>query len=138
MAAALGYSGVHAESGDPSTGQGRRHRSRRGTKADDATEPAAQHRHRRQSRRTHHGIAAVSRLVVGAAVDVDALTPLHEARTRAPVTDRSPGRSRASDQPSNLYPSPRTVTRCTGAPGSGLIFARSRLTCTSSVLVSPT
>src|SRR5690606_15678188 len=39
---------------------------------------------------------------------------------------------------SNLYPSPRTVTRYRGAPGSGSIFARNRFTCTSSVLVSPT
>ena len=37
-----------------------------------------------------------------------------------------------------LSSSPRTVTRCCGVPGSGSILARSRLTWTSSVLVSPT
>ena len=41
-------------------------------------------------------------------------------------------------QASNLYPSPRTVTRCRGADGSASTFERSRLTCTSRVLVSPT
>ncbi len=44
----------------------------------------------------------------------------------------------AQHQPSNLYPSPRTVTRCRGADGSDSTFDRSRLTWTSSVLVSPT
>jgi len=39
---------------------------------------------------------------------------------------------------SNLYPSPRTVTMCRGLAGSVSIFARSRLMCTSRVLVSPT
>ena len=46
----------------------------------------------------------------------------------------------AAGQPtdSNLYPSPRTVTMCRGLAGSASILARSRLMCTSSVLVSPT
>ena len=39
---------------------------------------------------------------------------------------------------SSLYPSPRTVTRYLGSPGSGSSLARSRLTWTSRVLVSPT
>ena len=37
-----------------------------------------------------------------------------------------------------LYPSPRTVVRYLGCAGSSSILARTRLTCTSSVLVSPT
>ena len=49
-------------------------------------------------------------------------------------------RHAAGDQPtdSNLYPSPRTVTMCRGLAGSASILARSRLMCTSRVLVSPT
>jgi len=39
---------------------------------------------------------------------------------------------------SNLYPRPRTVTMCRGLAGSISILARSRLMCTSRVLVSPT
>ncbi len=39
---------------------------------------------------------------------------------------------------SNLYPSPRTVRMCAGFAGSASTLARSRLTWTSSVLVSPT
>ena len=39
---------------------------------------------------------------------------------------------------SNLYPSPRIVTMRRGTEGSSSTLARSRLMCTSSVLVSPT
>lgn len=39
---------------------------------------------------------------------------------------------------SNLYPSPRTVVMRAGFAGSSSILARSRLMCTSRVLVSPT
>src|SRR5262249_58720867 len=55
----------------------------------------------------------------------------------APASARS-GLLTGQAADSNLYPSPRTVTMCCGRAGSVSILARSRLMCTSSVLVSPT
>ena len=50
-----------------------------------------------------------------------------------------PGRRGAPQaEGSNLYPSPRTVRMCVGFAGSASTLARSRLTWTSRVLVSPT
>ena len=63
------------------------------------------------------------------------------ALTLAVATDTGLAGSGHGDrdaQVSSLYPSPRTVTRKLGTAGSGSIFARSRFTCTSRVLVSPT
>ena len=59
--------------------------------------------------------------------------PRQVRRARRP---RRPPAPQAAD--SNLYPRPRTVTMCCGRAGSTSILARSRLMCTSSVLVSPT
>ena len=80
--------------------------------------------------RDRHGTTATS----GATT---ATTPPALRRPAADPHTRK-GYAGAAQAASNLYPSPRTVTMCRGLAGSGSILARSRLTCTSSVLVSPT
>ena len=47
------------------------------------------------------------------------------------------GQGRAGLQSTNLYPSPRTVSRCSGWCGSSSSLRRRRFTCTSRVRVSP-
>ena len=62
------------------------------------------------------------------------------------VLDHNPQQKKATRRPpsiysagvSILYPRPRTVVRYLGCAGSSSILERTRLTCTSSVLVSPT
>ncbi|GAA2259970.1 hypothetical protein GCM10010415_22530 [Streptomyces atrovirens] len=50
------------------------------------------------------------------------------AQAQAPVPTPAPVNTEPQAYGSNLYPSPRTVTRYRGAPGSGSIFARNRFT----------
>ena len=50
---------------------------------------------------------------------------------------RATERPRARAQSTNLYPSPRTVSRCSGWWGSSSSLRRRRFTCTSRVRVSP-
>ena len=77
----------------------------------------------------------------------DQLAGDHLERHAAALSRSSPGEDTDAEgwaqrpkggQPTNLYPSPRTVSRCSGSCGSRSIFWRTRFTCTSSVLVSPT
>ena len=69
------------------------------------------------------------------------LTPVRPSRRRA-ASRRCPtarsARGLAGLRPRTCSPGPRTVRMCAGLAGSASTLARSRLTCTSRVLVSPT
>ena len=122
----------------------------------DLTRPLSRRHHRQagaelpERRERHHGrpgdAAGPVLLDVLAGAEPHPDGPQGQARhghaRRYPDAEREPdAQHRAvTGQPegSNLYPSPRTVRMCVGFAGSASTLARSRLTWTSRVLVSPT